>query len=82
MTWSPTLTYVVSVAAGVIIETPPGGRRGSIAVVLVKAVLLLAPEPVALADEDPPLPVMVEPLDAVLEPELDLLLLFDCDDCV
>jgi len=44
-----------SVAAGVIMETPPGGRRGSMAVVLVEFLLLELPvmvPPVVLADPE------------------------------
>lgn len=58
---------------------PPGGSRGSIAVVLVLAVLFFALEPVGLPEEEMSLMVTVElpePVEAAAEP----LELPDCDD--
>lgn len=81
-------------AAGVIIATPPGGSRGSIAVVFV---LFELPPPVTLPEL-----VALDPLEPVIEPEFefdpvceadaepefvfdcelsDCVLVGDCDDC-
>lgn len=65
MIWLPTFTNVIpSVAAGVIIATPPGGNRGSIAVDLVPLPLF---PPVTLT--------VLLALDPELELELELELL-------